>query len=70
MFAAIHDRGQKPGDQRDEGVFRLGEILPQVLARAGVTQQPLRKEVMTARPSRMAPASPRLGDGNRELVTT
>jgi hypothetical protein len=49
MTTSSGDPRQKPSDQRDAGLLRLGDILPQVLARAGVTQEPQRQEVASVR---------------------
>jgi hypothetical protein len=49
MVAAADFRRHQPSD-RLEGVLRMNEILPQVLARVGLSQSQLPKEVIT-RPS-------------------
>lgn len=64
------DRRQKPSDQCQGGVFRLGEFLPQVLARVGVTQESPQKEVAAVRLSRSPHAGASLRDGIRELAAT
>ena len=70
MLPTSHDRGQKPGDQREGGLFRLGDVLPQVLAQAGVTEEPLDEAVMADWPSWSPPGHVPHREGLRELVPT